>query len=187
MTKNTEIEARFIHIDKEKLIKLLKRLGAQDLGEDFLKEMIFYPKERKEEGESMIYTRIRTRKGKHIFSYKHRTAQTIDGTQEIEFETNDSQKTKDFLEATGWEMVRSQEKLRHTFTLDGVTLDFDTWPNVSTYLEIEGENEEDLKKVASKLGLSWKDAIFEGAGRVLEKYLHVPVFSYTYFTFEKQE
>lgn len=187
MTNNIEIEARFIDIDKDTLISRLKKIGARDLGEDLLKEMIFYPKGRKEKGESMIYTRIRTRKGKHIFSYKHRTAQTIDGTQEIEFETNDSQKTRDFLEATGWEMVRSQEKLRHTFILDGVTLDFDTWPNVSPYLEVEGDNKESLKKVAERLGLSWEDAIFEGAGRVLEKYLHVPVFSYTYFTFEKQE
>jgi len=187
MAKNIEIEARFIHIDKDKLIKRLKVLKAQDLGEDLLKEMIFYPENRTETGESMVYTRIRTRKGKHIFSYKHRTAQTIDGTQEIEFETNDSQKTRDFLEATGWEMVRSQEKLRHTFILDGVTFDFDTWPDVSPYLEIEGEKKESLKKVAEKLGLSWEDAIFEGAGRVLEKCLHVPVFSYTYFTFEKQE
>lgn len=36
--QNQEIEVRFLEIDAEELKEKLKKLGAKDLGEDFLRE-----------------------------------------------------------------------------------------------------------------------------------------------------
>jgi hypothetical protein len=38
---NTEIEVRFLEVNKSKLIGRLHSLGAIDLGEDLLEEIIF--------------------------------------------------------------------------------------------------------------------------------------------------
>lgn len=40
--ENTEIEVRLWEIDKAALVEKLRRLGAEDLGEDILEDIIFY-------------------------------------------------------------------------------------------------------------------------------------------------
>ena len=47
------------------------------------------------------------------------------------------------------------EKFRHSFILDKVTLDIDTWPKIPTYIELEGKSVKDLQKGAKKLGFDW--------------------------------
>ncbi len=67
-----EIEVRFLEIDKEALIKKLHELGAKDLGEDLLSEIIIYDKEFtwRDGGKSLL--RLRTRNNKTELTFKHR-------------------------------------------------------------------------------------------------------------------
>jgi len=44
---NREIEVRFLEIDYPSLVEKLNGLGAEDFGEDFLREIIFYDKDLK--------------------------------------------------------------------------------------------------------------------------------------------
>lgn len=151
----TEIETRFLDINKESLIQKLKDFGAIDKGEVLLKEIIFYDKELKSL-ENNIFVRLR-KKGDKIF-LTHKTKikdDTIDSAKEIEFEVSNFEATKQFIEAMDWIAYRTVEKYRHTFELDGVTLDIDTWPRIPVYVELEGDSVEALQKVAEKLNLDW--------------------------------
>ena len=47
-----------------------------------------------------------------------------------------------------------QENLRTRYYLDHIELDIDTWPLIPTYLEIEGNSEEDVKRVEKLLELN---------------------------------
>jgi len=183
---NKEIECRFLEIDKEKLIKKLLGLGAKDLGELMLEEIIFYDLEgtwREKE------KRVRLRKSgdKINLSFKHTEEKTIDGTIEIEFEVSDISKAEKFLEQVGLTAFRRQQKRRHTFELDDVIIDIDTWPRIPTYVELEGPSEEQIKKAAKKLDLDWKDASFELPGHIIKNKYGIPVHSMKWFTFDRFE
>lgn len=181
-----EIETRFLDIDKDALITKLHEQGAEDHGEDFLREIVFYDKENTWQDQQK-FVRIRENRNGVTLTYKHQEEMSIDGTTEIEFAISDREKGKQFLEAVGLVAFREQEKKRHTFTLDNVTIDIDTWPSIPAYVELEGVSEADIKQVAEKLGFDWSKAIFENAKIVIEKYYHLPVSTLRFFTFSKIE
>ena len=184
---NREIEVRFLEVDYIKLVKKLIELGAEDLKEDFLKEIIFYDKELIWMYKVKKFVRLRkTNKGVKL-SFKHNEQDTATGTKEIEVGVSDFQKAKELLQEVGLVAFREQEKKRHTFILDGVIVDIDTWPSVPTYVELEGKSEEDLKKVAAKLGFDWKDVVFKVARFIIEEKYGIPVSKLRYFTFDKIE
>lgn len=180
----TEIETRFLEIDKPALIQKLHDLRARDHGEILLKEIIFYDPELRwiEEGKLVRLRQHGDRETR--LTYKHHTAETIEGTREAEFTVTDPEQARHFVEGIGLTAYRQQEKLRHTFTKDGVTVDIDTWPRVPPYVELEGESEAAIKKLAAKLELDWNDAIFEAPRVVLEKYYGIPLGTLRSFVFE---
>ena len=187
LEKNREIEVRFLEIDKKGLVKKLNLLGAKDLGEDLLEEIIFYDpafKWRDTEGKMV---RLRKTKTDIFLSYKHHSAATLHGTEEIEFKISDLTKGQEFLERLGLVSFRHQEKLRHTFKLKEVTLDIDTWPKVPTYVELEGLSEQAIKEAANLLGLKWESAVYESAKIVIEKHYNIPVGQMRWFTFKRFE
>lgn len=183
---NKEIEAKFLDIDKNKVIDLLKIIEAEDLGESLLKEVIFYDKDLNWAKEGK-FVRIRTFNGKSTVSFKDHKEKTVDGTIEIEFKTDEPEEVELFLEKIGLVAFRHQEKYRHSFLLDNVKIDIDTWPKIPTYVELEGDSEKDLKVVAEKLGFDWTNAVFENAGLVIENRYGIKVMSMKYFTFDKIE
>lgn len=179
---NREIEVRFLNINPQDLIKKLQSLKAKDEGEYKIVETIFYDTRWSSKEK---FVRVRKVKNKILVTYKHHQKHTATDTVEIELEVNNFNKAKEFIEALGPTAFREQEKIRHTFKLGNVSFDFDTWPKIPTYLEIEGISEEELKQATQSLGLDWKNATFENARVVIEKYYKIPVSTYKYFTFKK--
>lgn len=188
MSNHKEIEVRFLEIDKDALVARLRELGAKDGGEDMLEEVICYDKAlewRKPTGKEIV--RLRTIGSRSVLAYKCRYSLTVDGVEEIEFEVSDPGKAILFLDRLGYPAYRLQQKRRHTFMLDGVTVDIDTWPRVPTYVELEGEHEESLRNVAEKLGLEWSDAVLESPRTVIEERYGIPVGTMSWFTFDRFE
>lgn len=181
-----EIECRFLEIDKEALIKKLNELGAADSDEEMVEETIFYDQELKWRDEQK-FTRLRKTGGQTKLTFKDQKVQTIDGTFELEVTIDDYQKGLLLLEKIGLLPYRQQQKKRHSFTLNNVTVDIDTWPNIPTYVELEGESESDLKAAAELLDLDWNKADFHNARWVIENVYGVPVGNYRLFTFAKCE
>lgn len=184
---NIEIEAKFLEIDKEDIKKKLKSLGAIDLGEDLVEEAILYDRDLKWRDESKEFIRLRKINGKVFVTYKKRLSNELGGTEEVEFETSDFEKTAIVFEKAGFPIYRRQEKRRHTFKLNNVTFDIDTWPKIPTYIEIEGGSGDEIKKAAEGLGFDWKDAHFENARIIIEKIYSVPVGKMRWFTFGRIE
>lgn len=65
----------------------------------------------------------------------------------------------DFLEALGYSHKSYQEKRRISYILEEHEIDIDTWPGIPTYIEIEGEDEQDLEKILNLLGYTIKDTV----------------------------
>jgi adenylate cyclase class 2 len=184
--ENKEIECRFLEIDKQALIKKLHELGAEDKGEMLLTEVIVYDKDLKwSQGEQWV--KIRTVGETSTLSYKERVSDSIDGTYEVEFEVNSAEKAEIFLKKIGMVPYRHQEKFRHTFILDGVTIDIDTWPKLPPYVEFESSSEESIKKAVDKVGFSWSDVTFERPAKIIEGKYGIFVRRLRYFTFDKIE
>jgi adenylate cyclase, class 2 len=182
----TEIECRFLEIDKEALTEKLRELGAEDKGEKMLEETIVYDKEFKWR-EEQRFIRLRSDGKTTKLSYKEHREHTIDGTYEIEFGIDDHKKAEVLFEKIGLNPARHQQKKRHTFELNDVTIDIDTWPRIPTYVELEGESEQKLKEAASQLGFDWKDAVFHNARWVIENKYKIPVGQMKWFTFDRFE
>ena len=182
-----EIEVRFLEVDKDDLIRRLQELGATDKGEDLLEEKIIYDKALTWRDESGKFLRLRTQKGKTQLCYKHRTAQSATGTEEIEFEVSNPEAAEALLDRLGYVAFRAQQKKRHTFVLGDVTVDIDTWPRIPTYVELEGTNEDSLKEAALKLGFDWEKVELRNPQIVIEEVYGVPVRHMTWFTFDRFE
>ncbi len=183
---NQEIECRFLEIDKDALIKKLHALGATDRGEAVLRETIIYDPELKWRDEQR-FLRLRTIGDKTVLTYKEHREHTVDGTYEIEFGVDDHAKAELLLEKIGMQPFRHQEKKRHSFELDGVTFDIDTWPRIPAYVELEGTSEEMLKAAAKAVGYDWADADFHNARWVIENKYHIPVGTLRWFMFDRYE
>ncbi|MEO6508954.1 MAG: class IV adenylate cyclase [Patescibacteria group bacterium] len=189
---NIEIEARFLDIDIKKVHKKILEIGGKDLGEDLFTEVILYDKELTWKDQIKFF-RIRYSKNGTFLALKHfQYGKKLHGAakpvvKEIELKVDDPEKTKAMLEDAGFISYREQEKKRHSYELGDIILAVDTWPSTPPYLEIEGDSEKKIQEVAEKLGFKWEDAVFRGAGYIIEMYLPVTVRNLRYLTFSKIE
>lgn len=161
-----EYEAKFLDINKAEMIQKILDLSAENFGEDLMEEIIFVNDKIPEWKEKRKFVRLRKRGDVIHLTYKHKNSFSVDGTVEHEITVNDMDVACELLLALDLEIHRHQEKLRHTLKLPTVTFDIDTWPHIPTYLEIEGETEQDVRDYAKKLGLDWDTAVFDNAGKI---------------------
>ena len=187
-----EIEVRFLEVDVSALTARLKELGAEDKGADLLRETIFYDQDLEWNRTAERFVRVRRSKEGVEVTYKRFHYVGVDGAEEVQFNCDNEEMAILFLERVGLRKYRVQEKKRHQYFLDGVMVEFVTWPGVPTLLEIEGESEGMLRYSAEKLGLDWKNVFLEHNRAVIEKYLNTPsgVYppgGYRIYTFEKME
>ncbi len=164
----TEIETRFLEVDKAGLISKLNTLHATDKCEVRLNEVIFYDADREWQKENK-FVRLRKKNDTVQLTFKSNKGQAVDSAKEVEFSVPSFDDAKAFLEAVGLVAYRTVEKYRHTFELDRVIIDIDTWPKIPPYAELEGESVGDLQAVAEKLGLVWNDR-FDGDARYVYKH-----------------
>jgi adenylate cyclase, class 2 len=183
---NREFEVRFLEINKEDIIAKLKVLKARDLGGDLLHEIIFYDKNKDWLKEKKI-VRIRQSNSGVTLCFKHTEKAEVGGTKEVEIEINNIDKAKEILENMGLVAFRTQEKKRHTYLFDSVSVSIDEHPKVPPYLEIEGYSEIVLRDAARALELDWKDAHIESSRDFIEQVYKIPLTSLKTYTFDKIE
>jgi adenylate cyclase class 2 len=80
---------------------------------------------------------------------------------EIEFVVEDYDSAKQFLEALGFQVVVFYEKFRATYELNDTCIMLDELP-YGTFVEIEGEDIETIRKIADLLGLNWDAMVKAG-------------------------
>jgi len=162
MSEHQEIEVKFLNIDKATIENKLVEIGATKKGDIFYHSCVFdypgFPLDK-----DAAWVRLRSDGDEVMLAYKHRLGVTSDsgdddGMEEIEFKVGDFDKTKLFLQKIGMIIKFEQEKKRTRYVKDNVEFDIDTWPRLKTYLEIESDNIESIKKSAESLGLDFNEA-----------------------------
>jgi adenylate cyclase class 2 len=164
----TEIEAKFIDIDKRKLCqKLIEKGAVLEHPEILMRRKVYdYPDKRLNKIGGWV--RVRDEGDKITLTYKQTNERTLQGTKEISIIVNDFEKTCKFLEAIGMVEKSYQETKRERWKYKGVEITIDTWPWIPTFVELEGSNEEIVKEVAKDLELDWEKAMY-GSVEVIYK------------------
>ena len=111
---------------------------------------------------SKKWIRLRKTNKKTTLTVKHILADndtSIQQMMETEIEVPSIKEANEFLQALGYSHKSYQEKRRISYILNNHEIDIDTWPGLPTYMEIEGESEEDLDKILNLLGYSMKDTV----------------------------
>lgn len=169
---HTEYEVRLLEIDVEKVISKLEELKATKEWDCVQKRYVydFIPKL------DSKWIRLRTNGKKTTLTIKNVVTSKIDGTQELEVEVDNFERTHLILKELGYEAKAFQENRRVQYILNSVEVDIDYWPQIPTYLEIEGSSEEAVYNVVEALGFTKEectsldvDSIYKNYGIDLSK------------------
>ncbi|GII22835.1 class IV adenylate cyclase [Planosporangium mesophilum] len=166
----TEFEARFLAVNVAAVLDKLKARSAVCTMPRTLMRRIVFSNDDIQARRGWL--RLRDQGDKTVLTYKQVVADTaaIDSILEAEVQVGDFDATRVLLEAMGFTAQRYQENYREEWHLDGVTFDLDTWPDLPTFLEVEGPDEAAVHNAAEGLGLAFEEASF---GSVDEVYLAV--------------
>ncbi len=146
-----EYEIRFLEIDKDKILKRLKEIGAVEVGDWFQIRKTYdliTPQQNS-------WLRLRTNGKTTTLTVKEIGSAKIDGTKEAEVVVDNFDEMDTILTKIGLQARNYQENRRHQFKYKNTEIDIDTWPMIPTYLEIEGTSEEQIKEVCKDLNLDY--------------------------------
>jgi len=165
----TEIEAKFINQNHDRIRAKLEALGAKCVMAEriMIRENYDFPDKRlaiKQSG----WVRIRDEGDKITLSYKQSDDASILGTQEVNLVINSFEEAQLFLKAIGITRLKAhQETKRESWLINGTSVELDTWPWLQPFVEIEANSEENLLKTADLLGFNMTDALY---GSVIPAY-----------------
>ena len=145
-----EIEIKFLEVNPDDLEKKLIGLGAEKISDVMLEEWLYA---KPEWGAIGGRVRIRKEGEKTTVAYKETTQETSKGNLEIEFGVSNAGAAKQFVDKMDLGIPRHQQKRRVHFTLKNIAIDIDFWPLIPPMVEIEGDNLEELEKLAKQLDL----------------------------------
>ncbi len=147
---NIEVEVRLLNVDKESIKAKLESLGAEFQWERLQKRYVydFHP------ALPHKWIRLRTNGVETTLTIKNVKTEEMDGTEELEIVVDDFDKTNLILKELGYVPKALQENKRCRYYLDGVEVDIDSWPLIPDYVEIEGKNKEEVRKIVNMLGFT---------------------------------
>jgi adenylate cyclase, class 2 len=154
-----EYEATFLEIDEGAVKNQLTAMGAQLRKPRQLMKRVIFESDTLRAQHSWV--RLRDEGRSITLTLKQVTSDaTINGTNELEFVVSDLQKADEFLKRIGLERKNYQENYREEWVLGDIKYDIDTWPDIPTFLEIEGPDEASVREAAGKLGFNYTEAWF---------------------------
>ena len=164
----TEYEAKFLSINSTQIHDKLTSLGARCIHPRVLMKRVLFDHPTlknafiriRDEGDRITMT------GKHIIDEKK-----VDGMREIEFEVDDFNNAKAFINFLGMETRSYQETYREQWRLGDVEFSIDEWPGINPFIEIEGPNEETVRGVCAQLELNFSQAYFGAVDVIYEQTL----------------
>lgn len=155
----TEIEAKWLDIDKDELRVKLKKIGAELVESERLMVRSVYDFADKSLEAKKGWVRVRDEGDKVTLSYKQLNDRTLHGTKEVTVVVDDFQSTCDLLGAIGMKRRAYQETKRESWKLGDIEIELDTWPWIPSFVEIESSDEQHLKEAAEKLDLDYGEAL----------------------------
>src|SRR5690348_8769015 len=167
-----EVEAKWLFVDKESLIKKIKEHKGEEVHKlaKYERYVFLLPEGDKRKG----YVRTRKEmndKGEHVITITGKfydPASKYADEYEIETKNTTLEKCRDLLIAFGFRQKAYQESFRHKFHLDKCEICFDYLPGLE-YVELDCADEDCLKDTSKKLGLDMKDAHYGSYGLTYEE------------------
>ena len=162
---NNEIEAQFLDINKTKIRKQLKDIGATLVKPEVLmRRTVFFTGKHS-------FARVRDEGDKIVMTYKNVSDDhSILGTKEVNITVNDYDDAILLLQGCGLPVKARQETKREIWTLGKVEICIDTWPWIPTFIEIEGPSEKLVWDTAKKLGFTKEQAKFGSVDTTYQHY-----------------
>lgn len=162
-----ELEVKILNIDLEEMENKLKKLGAKLIDEELQVNTLIDSEDKYIENKLDSYLRIRESKsnlkGSTIFTLTLKENINRNGIRE-NLETNidisDREEMIYLLDKLGYKVKEIGEKERTSYLLNGVRFDLDTWDKETypdPYMEIEVNNQDELKDMISLLEIQEKD------------------------------
>jgi adenylate cyclase, class 2 len=168
-TMKHEYEAKFLAVDVADLQAKLRALGAVQAFPRTLLTRKIFENDAMERG---TWVRLRDEGTRSTLTVKQVTDSTsIDGTTEIETEVTDLRAMAEILTLIGMAEIRYQENYREEWHWREIAVDFDTWPGLPTFVEIEGPDEVSVRQAAVALGLDYSRARFGSVDEIYKSEL----------------
>lgn len=179
-----ELEARFLEIDKGKLREQLSKIGAVCKTPERKMQRVVFESDYLRANRAWL--RVRNEGDKITMTLKQASDATdITRVKEAEINVNNFENAKALLNGLGLEEKRNQENLRESWTYDGASIEIDTWPRIPSYVEIEADSEEKVKKVSKLLGFDYVNAVFGSVDEVYKEKYGIDILSLDNLTFRE--
>lgn len=165
-----EYEATFTAINKDDMRFRLQKAGARLVRPEYMQKRVVF---NLPEGNSLknAWARVRDEGDKVTMSVKVVDGDKITNQKETCVTINDFEQGRTLLAVLGCGEKSYQETKRELWTMGDVEITLDEWPFLEPYVEVEGRSEEDVRRVAEKLGFEWEKARFCAVGTLYaEKY-----------------
>ena len=162
-SKNQEIEAKFPIGDKAQLRERILALGAELRIDEVYELNYILDRDAAPLQDSYQRLRLRLQGSVATLTYK-RSLKKIEGVafrEEVETEVSDFENTRLILARLGYTTRFIYEKYRSVFQAGDCVLMLDETP-IGTYLEIEGDSNDQIFAMAERLGLDSGAAIDSG-------------------------
>ncbi len=153
-----EIEAKFLEVDVNNLISKLESLGATKAFDGNIVAG-YYDFEDGRLKQNKKTLRLRTKGDMAELTLKVPISkEKAKIAEEIEVNVSDAGDMQEILNRLGICKCGELAKHRISYSLNDAHFDFDTYPGIPTFLEIEARSIGDIESYAVKLGLSMEDA-----------------------------
>lgn len=163
---NTEIEAKFLNIDRDEMRRLLAAAGYDCTQPDYLMRRMVFDTPATGKGS---WARVRDEGSKVTVTYKRTLDMSrVDGTEEIEIIVDSFDEAAKLLSAFGLTRKSYQETRREIWHKGAVEVVIDEWPGAPCFIEIEAATEGLVRDAANELGFDWALALFGPVGVVYE-------------------
>lgn len=153
----TEFEAKFYPVVKAEIREKLRNIGAVlDHEERLMRRTIYGQKS----NPRMDVDYIRVRDEGDCIRLSAKIHAKNDGKlsdqKETDIVVSSYDDCLDILKHAGLEVTKYQETKRETWKFRDSEVVIDTWPELETYIEIEGPDEAEIKSIAELLGFDWE-------------------------------
>ena len=179
---NQETEIRILEIKQEEWIAKLEEIGAILEGNWLQKRKVY-------DFQPVIenkWIRLRTNGKTTTLAIKEITDENIaNGTNELEIEVSNFEKTAQILEELGYHYRSLEENKRIRYRYNNIEIDIDTWPLIPTYVEIEAPTEKEITDFLKNFTFDKGKITTLGVQSIYEKVYQIP-FDFKVLTFESQ-
>lgn len=168
-----EYEATFYPIDKDEIRARLKEAQAKLLKAEFLQKRYVFSLPRGNEIPGG-WLRVRDEGDKITMSLKVVNGEKIEDQKEICLQVDNFEQALSLLETIGCDKKAYQETKRELWNIDGVDVCLDEWPWLEPFIEIEGQSEDEVKRVSELLGLDYQSAKFCSVDALFSEKYKIP-------------